>query len=42
MVINVLYNGAEAVFIADRQRNYQASSLDGTTLPGELVIRLTR
>ena len=42
VVINVLYNGAEAVFIADRQRNYQASTLDGTPLPGELVIRLTR
>ncbi|MBO5924271.1 MAG: glycosyltransferase family 39 protein [Lentisphaeria bacterium] len=42
VIINVLYNGAEAVFIADRQRNYQASYLDGTVLDGELVVRLTR
>ena len=42
VVINVLYNGAEAVFIIDRQRDYQASTLDGDSLPGELVVRLTR
>ena len=42
IVINVLYNGAEAVFIADRQRDYQASKLDGKVLEGELVVRLTR
>ena len=42
VVINVLYNGAEAVFIIDRQRDYQASTLDGDPLPGELIVRLTR
>ena len=42
VVINVLYNGAEALFIVDRQRDYQASSLDGKVLDGELVVRLTR
>ena len=42
VVINVLYNGAEAVFIADRQRDYRTSSLDGKALDGELVVRLTR
>lgn len=42
VVINVLYNGADAVFIADAQRNYQASKLDGKVLNGELVVRLTR
>ena len=42
VVINVLYNGAEAVFIIDRQRDYQASTLDGNPLPGELIVRLTR
>ena len=42
IVRNVLYNGAEAVFIADRQRDYQASKLDGKVLEGELVVRLTR
>ena len=42
VVIRVLYNGADALFIADRQRDYQASSLDGKVLDGELVVRLTR
>ena len=42
VIVNILYNGAEAVFIADTQRNYQASSMDGKVLPGELVMRLTR
>ena len=42
VIINILYNGAEAFFIADTQRNYQASSMDGKVLDGELVMRLTR
>ena len=42
IVINVLYNGAEALFIADQQRDYQASYLDGKLLDGELVVRLSR
>jgi len=42
VTIKVLFNSAEAFFIADYQRDYQASSSNGKTLPGELVMRLTR
>ncbi len=40
--IKVLYNNADAFFIADFQRNYMASKLNGKVLDGELVMRLTR
>ncbi len=40
--IKVLYNSAEAFFIADHQRNYRASKLNGRLIDGELVMRLTR
>lgn len=40
--IKVLYNSAEAFFIADHQRNYHASKLNGKLIDGELVMRLTR
>ena len=42
VAIQVVYNSAEAFFIADHQRYYQASSCNGKTLEGELVVRLTR
>ena len=40
--LKVLYNSANAGFIADMQRNYGASSLNSREIPGELVMRLTR
>ncbi|MBE6369910.1 MAG: glycosyltransferase family 39 protein [Lentisphaerae bacterium] len=42
VTIKINYNSADAVLIADMQRNYQATSFNGETLPGELVIRITR
>ena len=40
--IKVLKNTCGAFFIADLQRFYQASKVNGELLPGELVVRLTR
>ena len=40
--IKVLYNSAQAVFIADKQRNYASSTRNGKIMAGELVVRLTR
>lgn len=40
--IKVRKNSAGAVFWEDWQRSYQASTLNGKTLNGELVMRLTR
>ncbi len=40
--IKVLYNSAQAVFIADKQRNYASSTRNGKIMSGELVVRLTR
>ena len=42
ITIKVLYNSAQAVFIADKQRNYAASTRNGKTMDGELAVRLTR
>ena len=40
--IKVVFNSAQAGFIADAQRNYNASSVNQQTLNGEIVIRITR
>ena len=40
--IKVQENTAGAFFIADWQRFYGASSINGEVVPGELVVRLTR
>lgn len=40
--VKVLYNSAEAFFIADHQRDYSASKVNGKVIPGELVMRITR
>jgi hypothetical protein len=40
--IKVLENSAGAVFWLDSQREYQATTLNGKIVPGELVVRLTR
>ena len=40
--IKVVFNSAQAGFIADTQRNYNASSVNQQPLNGEIVIRITR
>jgi len=40
--IAITVNTAEAVLIADHQRDYGRSQLDGRPMPAELVMRLTR
>ena len=40
--IKVVFNSAQAGFIADAQRNYNASSVNQQPLNGEIVIRITR
>ena len=40
--VKVIHNSADAGFIADFQRDYGASTLNGRTLPAELVMRITR
>ena len=40
--MQVLENSADAFFIVDLQRNYEASRINDVLAPGELVMRLTR
>jgi hypothetical protein len=40
--IKVLFNSAQAGFIADTQRNYNASTVNQQPVNGEIVMRITR
>ena len=40
--IKVVFNSAQAGFIADTQRNYNASTVNQQPVNGEIVIRVTR